>query len=289
MQIRAAIRFQARQSQAKPGHLVTAISSKSLSTDFRRDDEETHGQQLDLLEAPNDFLDADCVGELLMIGERADFNHSVRFASCHNVSISSRVASAGRLPRPASPSSTCRKRRRNLAFALRRACSGSTLRKRARFTIVNSRSPISSSRISDDPLALASSSSPISSRTLSKTCAGGLRGDLPRLDKRWRVARNGIEQAIRLLFVFALFGLDLIPPALHVVRRFCVAIRENVRVAANQLVADRIQCVVNVELSIFRCELRLENRLQQQVAQLIGKAAPVARIDGVENLVSLLE
>src|SRR6185437_12232513 len=122
-----------------------------------------------------------------------------------------------------------------------------------------------------------------------ETGAGGLRRDLPRLDKRWRIARNGIEQAIRLLFVFALFGLDLVPPALHVVRRFRIAIPEDMRVAANQFVTDRIERVFDVELSVFRGELRFKHRLQQQVAQFIGKAAPVARIDGVENLVSLLE
>ena len=79
------------------------------------------------------------------------------------------LAACGDLPWAASPSSTCAKRRRNLALVLRSACSGSTFRKRAMLTTTNSRSPISPSISSRAPPSRAASSSASSSRSLSKT------------------------------------------------------------------------------------------------------------------------
>src|SRR5581483_3676929 len=151
------------------GHFGALESSERLAADARSDDEEADGQQFQIVEAPDDFLQANRVSELFVSGERAHGHRPRRLASCQSASISFIVASLGAFPRSSRPFSTWSNLRRNFALAPRSACSGSTFRNRAMFTITKSRSPISSWSASCDALSRAASSSASSSWSFSST------------------------------------------------------------------------------------------------------------------------
>ena len=61
------------------------------------------------------------------------------------------------------------------------------------------------------------------------------------------------------------------------------------RMAANQLLIDGIQGVVDAKQVFFGGHLGEENSLQQEIAELVGQLRPIARIDGVHHLVSLFQ
>src|SRR5260370_17524891 len=90
-----------------------------MASDFVGDDEEAHGQQLDLDKAPDFLLESDGLLEFFLRSERGDLDHglcSSDLACCQSDSISAIVESAGVAPRSASLCSTCAKRRRDLAL-----------------------------------------------------------------------------------------------------------------------------------------------------------------------------
>src|SRR5260370_37575395 len=148
-----------------------------MASDFVGDDEEAHGQQLDLDEAPDFLLESYGLLEFFLLSERGNLDHglcSSDLACCQRDSISAMVESAGVAPRSASLCSTCAKRRRNLALVRRSACSGSTFTNRARFTSTKSRSPSSSSSCSRDSERRAASNSANSSRSFSTPPPGAL-------------------------------------------------------------------------------------------------------------------
>ena len=64
---------------------------------------------------------------------------------------------------------------------------------------------------------------------------------------------------------------------------------EDVRVAAHDLGGDRPIHVGQVEGALLRGELRVEDDLEQQVAELLGEVRRRAVLDGVDRLVGLLE
>src|SRR5271170_196 len=88
---------------------------------------------------------------------------SARFAVSQNSSIRSRGTSASAVPLFDAKSSIRRNLEENFALAFFSAISGSTCRKRARFTAANSKSPISSSVRPASFAFTASCSSPLSS------------------------------------------------------------------------------------------------------------------------------
>ena len=61
------------------------------------------------------------------------------------------------------------------------------------------------------------------------------------------------------------------------------------RVAAHELVADRAQRIGNVEVTALGGDLGQEHRLEQEVAQLVAQGVEVPAIDGVHDLVGLLD
>src|SRR6185369_16452737 len=126
--------------------------------DVASDNKEADGKDVEVFPAPDHALEVYGVGVFVAAGERSDGDHtSLCLAACHSASISSMDACCGVLPWAAKPSSTCAKRRRNFALVLRRACSGSTFKKRAMLTTTNRRSPISSSISEGLPVARAAS------------------------------------------------------------------------------------------------------------------------------------
>src|SRR6266849_2786015 len=93
---------------------------------------------------------------------------SRRFAASHSDSISPRGTFSKARPLALANRSISRNLRENFAFAFFRAISGSTFRKRARFTAAKSKSPISSSTFAPSFLSKACRSSAHSSRIFSK-------------------------------------------------------------------------------------------------------------------------
>src|SRR5215467_3245433 len=94
---------------------------------------------------------------------------SAAFARSHSDSISSRGTSASLRPDARTTRSIARNREENFAFVRFSAISGSTFRKRAKFTAANSTSPTSSSTCRAVPLERAWPSSTSSSRSFRTT------------------------------------------------------------------------------------------------------------------------
>ncbi len=61
------------------------------------------------------------------------------------------------------------------------------------------------------------------------------------------------------------------------------------RVTAQQLLIDGVQRVFDGEESLFGGHLRIEDSLQNVVAELFREIGPVAAVDGVEHLVGLFQ
>ena len=61
------------------------------------------------------------------------------------------------------------------------------------------------------------------------------------------------------------------------------------RVAAHDLAGDRAVDIGEVERTLLRGELRVQDHLEEQVAQLLGKVGGRSVLDGIERLVGLLE
>jgi hypothetical protein len=58
---------------------------------------------------------------------------------------------------------------------------------------------------------------------------------------------------------------------------------------AHELVGDALQGIGDGEVAGFRLELRQKHRLEQEVAELFAEPGVVVSIDGLEDLIGLLE
>src|SRR5271163_961497 len=172
--------------QRKPHHSLAVERAKNLPAGFRSHDEQRHRLDFQIL-FPPDFL-FQCNAAVKLFNTRAfsDDNPlahqalrpsaatlkaplSARFAVSQNSSICSRGTSARAFPPPVASSSIRRNRAENLALAFLRAISGSMCKYRARFTVANSKSPISSSVLPPFFALNAPRSSPASSLIFAKT------------------------------------------------------------------------------------------------------------------------
>ena len=61
------------------------------------------------------------------------------------------------------------------------------------------------------------------------------------------------------------------------------------RMAANQLLRNSIEGIIDAKFSVFRRHFGEEDGLQHEIAEFFSQARPILLIDGVENLVGLLE
>src|SRR5688572_12842137 len=57
----------------------------------------------------------------------------------------------------------------------------------------------------------------------------------------------------------------------------------------DELVADSVQNVVDVEAAVFLSQLSLENDVKKKVSEFLGKAFGIIVVDGFENLVGFLD
>ena len=66
-------------------------------------------------------------------------------------------------------------------------------------------------------------------------------------------------------------------------------VSEDVGVAPDQLTIETGNHIRDIEVARLVCHLRIKDHLQQEIAQLLAKISPIAPLDGVEDLVALLE
>ena len=201
-----------------------------------------------------------------------------------------------------------RNRRSNLAFAARSAASASTSSLRARLAAANNRSP-TSSKIAD---AAPGSCAPFADAFRGRVAhlveffghlIRGLAGVFPieaharralaelegphqgRQGPRHAVEMTGCRAALRA----ALGGLDFLPGNALFSGRHGAACTEHMRVAAQQLVANRAGHRLEVEVLRLAGDLGVKNHLKQQIAQFILEVSQVAALDGVGDFVRLLD
>ena len=94
----------------------------------------------------------------------------------------------------------------------------------------------------------------------------------------------------RLAALGPLVGLDRLPVAQHL--RGTVGdlhVAEDVRVAADDLGGNGPIHVGQVEVALLGRELRMQDDLEEEVAELLGKVGRAAALDGIDRLVRLLE
>ena len=63
----------------------------------------------------------------------------------------------------------------------------------------------------------------------------------------------------------------------------------NVRMSVNQLVAQGVGHIAEIECALFLAQFRIEHHVQQQVAQLLFDALHIMVGDGIGQLVGLLD
>src|SRR6266496_940683 len=160
-------------------------------------------------------------------------------------------------------------------IAPRSASSGATESLRARFARAKKASPSSCSISARSPAAMAASSS----RSSSSTFARG----------PGHVSRHALEHALPAPLGLLLLLLQRRPLLQHAFRVLHLRGAEHVGMARDELAGDRLGDVLEGELPRLLRELRLEDDLEEQVAQLLAVLAGIAGVDGLEDLVRLLE
>ena len=206
-------------------------------------------------------------------------------------------------PRSSSRSSMCRNRRRNLRFAPLSALSGSTPsetgqvhgheqqvahllvhrlgiggRARGRFAQL----PGLLVELGLGPRGVG----PVEAH------ARRLGRHLEGLEDGGEALRDPVEQG-RILLVLALGGalglLQGLPVAEHLARGAGLFVAEDVGMPADHLLGDPLDHAVDVKSPAFSGHVRVEDHLQQKVAQLTGQGLVVLKVDGLRDLVGFLD
>src|SRR5207253_3224379 len=105
--------------------------------------------------------------------------------------------------------------------------------------------------------------------------------------ERGQRVRDAIEQRQARVI---LHTLQLLPVDDNSGRSIDLDVAENMRVTVNHLGAHDISDVADVEpVGIFLCNGAVHEHLEQQVSELLAQCRPILAIDGLEDLVRLLE
>jgi hypothetical protein len=83
--------------------------------------------------------------------------------------------------------------------------------------------------------------------------------------------------------------LDSLPVHQDLGRGIHFDLAEHVRVPADQLRHDPLRHVVDVEGPLLAGHLRVEDHLQEHVAQLVAQPLRIPRVDGLQRLVRLFQ
>ena len=126
-----------------------------------------------------------------------------------------------------------------------------------------------------------------------ETDRGGALAEAPGAQQGRQTLGDRAERAGRPARRPLLVGLDPLPqaPDLPGVRGAAVAgpLAEDVGMPPHQLAADRAQRVGDVEVAPLGADPGEEHRLEQEVAELVAQGGRVAAVDGVDDLVGLLD
>ena len=117
--------------------------------------------------------------------------------------------------------------------------------------------------------------------------AGGLLLRLLRVQERGQTARQAVERARRRVAFFR--ALDFLPALKHGGAVGAVVGGKNVRMPAHELGRDFARDIVESEAPLFGGELRVKDRLEQQVAEFLAEVGVVAVVDRGDDLVRLLQ
>ena len=93
----------------------------------------------------------------------------------------------------------------------------------------------------------------------------------------------------RLFRAAFLLALDLLPLREHALGPIDLGLAKHMRMTADELLRDAARHAVDVERPGLRGDLRVEERLQQQVAQFFAKMRHVAGARGLRDLIGLLD
>src|SRR5665647_2861782 len=91
------------------------------------------------------------------------------------------------------------------------------------------------------------------------------------------------------MLIALLAGLDLLPSVHDLLRALDFSLAEDVRMAANELIGDPVDDIVDIECPLLLRHLGMENYLQQEIAKLATKLLHVAGVDGIHSLVGFLD
>ena len=106
------------------------------------------------------------------------------------------------------------------------------------------------------------------------------------LDQGRESVRNaGKHGLVAVLFL----ALELLPVLDHLARRLGLHVAIDVGVPIDQFVAKHVAHVGNVKVARFGADLRIEDDVQQQVAQFLGNVVHVVRQDGVGQFISFFD
>ncbi len=104
------------------------------------------------------------------------------------------------------------------------------------------------------------------------------------------VPSPGADAALALrLLVRAFLRLDPLPQVLDRMRGKPLRVTEHVRMTPQQLLGDRLDHVAEVESTLLLRHARMENHLQQEVAQFLTQIVELAACHRIGDLIGLLD
>ncbi len=86
-----------------------------------------------------------------------------------------------------------------------------------------------------------------------------------------------------------LFGLDLRPQAFDLLRCQVTRVAKDMRMAPDQFLVDRLDDVAEIERALLLRHARVEDDLEQEIAELFAQVIEVAARDRVSDLVGFLD
>jgi hypothetical protein len=110
--------------------------------------------------------------------------------------------------------------------------------------------------------------------------------DVGRADEGGESAGDAIHDGCALALFFAF---DLLPLAQDRARVGCVAVAEDVRVAADKFFAGVLRGVLESEGAAFGGKVGVEDDLKQKVAEFLAEVGVIGIGDGVNGLAGFLE
>ena len=110
---------------------------------------------------------------------------------------------------------------------------------------------------------------------------------LVRMQQRGQPAGDAVERGLHRAAFF--LALDLVPAPQHRRGIRAPVVAEHMRMPADELRRDLPRHRVEIVAPLLVRDLRVEDRLEQQIAEFLAEISVIPRIDGRHDLVSLLQ